>query len=121
MDADYLVELSNQRPAQVGEKHASSRKPVLWVAGVLSVLFLTLLGLYAAGAPLNPWDQSMLGNPAPDILLATLGDDFQLSAHRGSVAHGRVEGRGKHEPDSRLPDAPFNSLGRQLDVDPQGF
>ena len=63
-------------------------------------------------------DARRVGEGSQDVKDRT---NTNLTPHRGSVAHCRVEGRGKHESNPRFQNAPFNSLGGKLDFDPQCF
>ena len=65
---------------------AQNRKSWWFIGGGLTVAVALLIGLtFAFSGPETQESEIGLTNPAPDMTLATLSGDFQLSENQGEV------------------------------------
>ena len=73
-----------KRQTAKGQSGSSSRR-LIWAVGVALVLAIGVSSLFATGFLTGSGKKITSSELAPDITLATLGGNFQLSEHRGEV------------------------------------
>lgn len=73
-----------KRQTPKGQPGSNSRR-LIWAVGLALVLAIGASGLFATGFLTDSGKETTSSELAPDITLATLGGNFQLSDHRGEV------------------------------------
>ena len=73
-----------KRQTAKGQPGSSSRR-LIWAVGFALVLAIGVSGLFATSILTGSGKESTSSELAPDIILATLGGNFQLAEHRGEV------------------------------------